>query len=279
LRDGNLVLPTGLIIHGVPKDVSVRIVQEQSGGDLWEVMEAGSDSLTLGGLVILVLAGSGALAVSLMHSRSAREIMTVGSASLAVGVAITLGAIGAHSLAMFFSGAAIAGIGFGTGLQGAIRSVVPVAAPHERAGVLSTTYVVAYLAMGLPAIFGGISVVYGDGLFATAREYGLGVIGRDEVTRLIQSHVPTSHSPTATKMTDDRRLVDHLCVDHPFRQCIQSLAAVVASWTTAAISPSRTRSSATWQTAAHSCRPIAMSARRSCSGCSSSSTATSPTSR
>jgi hypothetical protein len=62
-------------------------------------------------------------------------------------------------------------------LQGAIRSVVPIAAPQERAGVLSTMYVVAYLAMGLPAIFGGISVVYGDGLFATAREYGFGVIG------------------------------------------------------------------------------------------------------
>jgi predicted MFS family arabinose efflux permease len=137
---------------------------------------ASSDSLMLGGLVILVIAGSGALAVSLMHSRSAREIMTVGSASLTIGVAITLGAIGAHSLAVFFTGAAIAGIGFGTGLQGAIRSVIPVAAPHERAGVLSTMYVVAYLAMGLPAIFGGISVVYGDGLFATARDYGFGVI-------------------------------------------------------------------------------------------------------
>jgi hypothetical protein len=102
--------------------------------------------------------------------------MTLGSASLAIGVAITLSAIADHSLLVFFTGAAIAGVGFGTGLQGAIRTVLPLSEAHERAGVLSTMYVVAYLAMGLPAIIGGAGVVYGDGLFATAREYGFVVI-------------------------------------------------------------------------------------------------------
>jgi predicted MFS family arabinose efflux permease len=136
----------------------------------------GSDSLSLGGLVILVIAGSGALAVSLMHARPARDVMTLGSASLAIGVSITLAAISLHSVPAFFVGTAIAGVGFGTGLQGAIRTVVPLAAPHERAGVLSTVYVVAYLAMGAPAVLGGVGVVYGDGLFATASEYGFAVI-------------------------------------------------------------------------------------------------------
>ena len=138
---------------------------------------AGSDSLTLGGFVILVIAGCGALAVTVVHARPARAIMTLGSASLAIGVAITLGAISARSLPVFLVGAAIAGVGFGTGLQGAIRSVVPLAAAHERAGVLSTMYAVAYLAMGAPAVLGGVGVVYGDGLFATASEYGFVVIG------------------------------------------------------------------------------------------------------
>jgi hypothetical protein len=40
LRDGNLVLPVGLIVHSVPKGVSVRIVQEQGGGDVWEILDA-----------------------------------------------------------------------------------------------------------------------------------------------------------------------------------------------------------------------------------------------
>jgi predicted MFS family arabinose efflux permease len=137
---------------------------------------AASNSLLLGGSVILVIAGSGALAVSLMHTRPAHEIMLLGASSLAVGVTTTLVAIPGGSVPLFFSGAAIAGVGFGTGLQGAIRSVLPLAAAHERAGVLSTVYVVAYLAMGVPAVFGGIGVVYGGGLFATARDYGLAVI-------------------------------------------------------------------------------------------------------
>jgi hypothetical protein len=137
---------------------------------------AASDSLSLGGLVILVIAGSGALAVSLMHARQAHEIMMLGGASLAVGVTLTLVAIPAGSLSVFFLGTAIAGVGFGSGLQGAIRSLVPLAAAHERAGVLATIYVVAYLAMGVPAVFGGMGVVYGGGLFATAREYGLAVV-------------------------------------------------------------------------------------------------------
>ena len=47
-------------------------------------------------------------------------------------------------------GIAIAGAGFGPGFQGAFRSVVPLVAPHQRAGVLSVLFTVSYLAMGVP---------------------------------------------------------------------------------------------------------------------------------
>jgi len=57
--------------------------------------------------------------------------------------------------------AALAGAGFGAGFQGAIRTVVPLAATYERAGVLSILYVVSYLAMGLPAVVTGFFVVRG----------------------------------------------------------------------------------------------------------------------
>ena len=45
-----------------------------------------------------------------------------------------------------------------------VRTVLPLAAPEERAGVLSTLYVVAYLAMGVPAVFAGFRVVHGGGV-------------------------------------------------------------------------------------------------------------------
>jgi MFS family permease len=96
--------------------------------------------------------------------------------AVSVGVAITLAALPERSTLLFFVGSAIAGVGFGLGLQSAIRTVVPLAAAHERAGVLSTVYVIAYLAMGVPAVLGGIAVVYGGGLFATTFKYGAVVI-------------------------------------------------------------------------------------------------------
>ena len=109
-------------------------------------------------------------------ARAPRAVMTFGSASLVVGVAITLLSIGMKSTPVFFVGAIVSGIGFGAAFQGAIRSVLSLAAPRERAGVLSVLYIVAYLAMGLPAVLGGVRVVYGDGVLSTAREYGVAVI-------------------------------------------------------------------------------------------------------
>jgi predicted MFS family arabinose efflux permease len=137
---------------------------------------AGSSSLALGGIALFVLAASGAVTVLVMRTRSPRALMAFGTAALVVGVATTLLAIASASIGVFFVGAVIAGAGFGAGFQGAIRSVLPLAAPHERAGVLSLLYVIAYLAMGLPAVLGGLRVVHGGGLLTTAREYGVAVM-------------------------------------------------------------------------------------------------------
>jgi hypothetical protein len=41
------MLPFGLVIHGVPKSVSVRTVREQAGGDVWEITDARGRRLAL----------------------------------------------------------------------------------------------------------------------------------------------------------------------------------------------------------------------------------------
>ncbi len=133
---------------------------------------SGSPSLALGGLALFVLAGSGALTVALTHHREPRAVMVWGMAALFGGVAVTLAAVSCASLPLLFLGCMIAGAGFGGGFQGAIRTVLPLAGPHERAGVLSFIYIIAYLAMGVPAVLGGVRVVHGGGLVNTAQEYG-----------------------------------------------------------------------------------------------------------
>jgi predicted MFS family arabinose efflux permease len=136
----------------------------------------GSTSPMLGGLVLFVMASSGALSVFLAHRRSARFLTILGTATLMLGVAVSLLAIARGSVVILFVGTAISGAGFGGAFQGAIRSVIPLAAAHQRAGVLSVLYVVAYLAMGAPAVLAGFGVVHGGGLLVTAREYGLAVM-------------------------------------------------------------------------------------------------------
>jgi len=136
----------------------------------------GSDSLVLGGLALFTLAGSGAVTVVALRSGAPRVAMFIGTLGLILGVAVTLFGVDHGSTAALFTGTAIAGMGFGAGFQGAIRTVLPRAAVSERSGVLSLVYVVSYLAMGRPAVVAGFLVVHGGGLLRTAREYGVAIM-------------------------------------------------------------------------------------------------------
>jgi len=137
---------------------------------------AGSHSIVLGGLSLFVLAGSAALSVLVLRAAEARTLMVTGVLALVLGVTMTLVAVAAGSTVGFFAGTVVAGVGFGSGFQGGIRTVLPLVAPHERAGVLSLLYVVSYLGLGVPAIAAGYLVVHAGGLVVTAREYGIAVI-------------------------------------------------------------------------------------------------------
>jgi predicted MFS family arabinose efflux permease len=136
----------------------------------------GSHSSLPGGLALFVMAASGALAVLVSHRRTPRFMSLAGTAALMAGVGLMLLAIAHASAALLFVGAGVSGAGFGNAFQGAIRSVIVPAPAHQRAGVLSVLYVVAYLAMGAPAVLAGVGVVHGGGLLVTARTYGLAVI-------------------------------------------------------------------------------------------------------
>ncbi|HEY2687112.1 MAG TPA: MFS transporter [Streptosporangiaceae bacterium] len=136
----------------------------------------GSGNVVLGGLSLTVLAGSAVVATIVLRRATARAVMLFGIAALITGVTMTVTAVGLGSAAGFFAGSAIAGLGFGSGFQGSIRMVVPLAAAHERAGLVSLLYVVSYLGLGVPAVLAGFGVVHGGGLINTTRYYGAAVI-------------------------------------------------------------------------------------------------------
>jgi Major Facilitator Superfamily len=136
----------------------------------------GSGNVVLGGASMTTLTVTAAASVYLLRTAPARAVMLTGIVALVGGVAITLIALGTGSAALFFAGTAVSGIGFGSGFQGGIRTVVPLAAPHERAGLLSLLFVVSYLGMGLPAVAAGFLAVHGAGLTGAARDYGVALI-------------------------------------------------------------------------------------------------------
>jgi predicted MFS family arabinose efflux permease len=131
----------------------------------------GSDSSLLGGLALFVLAGSAGVSILLLQRLEARTMMSFGALALFAGVAAVVTALSYRSAAGFFLGTAAAGIGFGVGFQGAVRSVMSFAAARERAGVLSVIFVVSYLAMGVPAVIAGCLVARNGNMLATAREF------------------------------------------------------------------------------------------------------------
>ena len=136
----------------------------------------GVESAFLGGVALFTLSASGGLAVLVLQHREPRALMTFGAAMLAAGVGIAVLALPHHSIAVFLAGTAIAGVGFGTGFQGAVRSVVSFAAPHERAGVLSIVFIVAYLSMGVPALAAGALVARHGNIIGIAGQFGMVVM-------------------------------------------------------------------------------------------------------
>ncbi|CRM17194.1 MFS transporter [Pseudomonas sp. 52 E 6] len=131
----------------------------------------GSTSNLIGGGLVAVLTLSGALMIFTLRNRHADKVLRLGAGLLAVGVALILTAVHSASLPLFFIATLIAGSGFGAGFLGALRSVVPLALPHERAGLMSAFYVLSYLAFCLPSLLAG-NLIRSFGLIVTTDGYG-----------------------------------------------------------------------------------------------------------
>lgn len=115
----------------------------------------GQHSPTTGGFVVAALTVSGAIAVFLFRERTARANLMAGPVAMTAG--LTAVVVGVHTglVPLLFSGTIIAGAGFGTCFLGAVSTIMPLARPEERAGLLSAYYVQSYLAFSLPAIGAG----------------------------------------------------------------------------------------------------------------------------
>jgi MFS family permease len=101
--------------------------------------------------------------------------MVGGALTFSAGVAGTVAALLTGSLPLFFIAAVVSGAGFGAAFLGAMATVTRGVAPGERAGLLSSVFVVSYLMFSVPAIAAGVAAGH-LGLATTAEVYGAAVI-------------------------------------------------------------------------------------------------------
>jgi hypothetical protein len=129
-----------------------------------------SPDLLWGGLVIFLVAGTGAAGPVVFRGVSGPSAMLAGCLALLAGAVLILAAIAATSAAAFLAGVAVAGAGFGTAMLGALRTISTLAAPGQRASLIAAIFIVSYAAFSVPVVAAGVAVTHA-GLHRTALVY------------------------------------------------------------------------------------------------------------
>jgi len=156
----------------------------------------GLTSHLIGGLVVTLLCGTGAVTAFALRAWPAQRVLRTGAILLTAGTALTLAGLQGHAVALAAAGTVLAGIGFGASALACFGTLARLAAPQERGELFSVAYVIAYLAFSLPAVLAGFASTYA-GLHATALVYGLGVVALS-LTALAAQRVRAARASTVS---------------------------------------------------------------------------------
>ncbi|MGW2230368.1 MFS transporter [Streptomyces formicae] len=118
----------------------------------------GLHSRLVGGVVVTLLAGTGALAVAVLRSRPAPSLLAPASALLGLGVLAALAGTTADLVWLAALGTVVAGVGLGASVLATFGTFARIAGPHERSAVFVSANIICYLGNSLPAVLGGIAV-------------------------------------------------------------------------------------------------------------------------
>jgi MFS family permease len=129
----------------------------------------------IGGLVVTLLCGAGALTAYGLRSWPTNRVFGISAILLAAGTALTLAGVEAHTVAVAGAGTVVAGVGFGASALASFGTLSRLAAPGERSELFAVALVIAYLAFSLPAVAAGFASS-AFGLHTTTVVYSLGVV-------------------------------------------------------------------------------------------------------
>lgn len=139
------------------------------------ILSTGLTSPFIGGSVVATLMLSATASVFIFRRWSPSRALSIGTLALMAGVGLTLFGINQHLVTLLYLGTAVAGQGFGSIFANVMKSIMPLAESHQRAGLFAALMVKSYLAFALPALAAGCLVSV-QGLAATANYYCLGIL-------------------------------------------------------------------------------------------------------
>ena len=139
----------------------------QSLGPSLAVQVTGSRDLLWGGLMIFLLTGVAAAATVVFRGVIPRTAMLAGCLVLLAALAVTFAAIATAAAAAFLAGAAVAGVGTGLALLGVNRTLIALAAPAQRAGLIAAIFIISFLGLSIPVVIAGVATAH-FGLHRTA---------------------------------------------------------------------------------------------------------------
>ncbi|MEU6655965.1 MFS transporter [Streptomyces sp. NPDC046900] len=154
----------------------------------------GLHSGLLSGATAFVEPAAAAVAGLFLSRLTSRHTIFVGGAGVLLGTAVIEAGVAAETLPLLWLGGIIGGVGFGASFSGAVRTIAPLARPHERAGLFAAVYLVAYLSFGVPVIIAGL-LITPVGLLGTVLGYGVAILGVATLGLLAQYRIHTRYRP------------------------------------------------------------------------------------
>lgn len=151
----------------------------------------GAKSPFVGAAVVSALMFTASGTVVALRRFSAEQLLSIAAFGLGLGVAVTLGGIYLQSAAIMLAGTLVAGVGFGSAYAGTLRSLLPLAGEHERAGLLAAYFVQSYLIFAIPAILAGLAVPE-LGLVTTSEIYGAALIALALTSAMVATRKPAA---------------------------------------------------------------------------------------
>jgi MFS family permease len=126
----------------------------------------------IGGLVVTLLCGPGAITSFLLRNRPTPQVLALAGILLTIGTAVSIVGVEAGEILLAGAGTVLSGVGFGAAALASFGTLAGLAAPHERGELFAVALVISYIAFSVPAVIAGLAA--GSlGLHTTALVYGL----------------------------------------------------------------------------------------------------------